>query len=285
MEIDLRGMVILKATCEPSPLSNMFSIWQHISILSFESWTIAKFEFWCSSHQAINPRPWEPRAKPRLTRGSLHSTWKKRTDPWKMSGTPSQNTWKTMGSENLWEPRAETGTGGSPNQSHGEPRTGKVKIKVEEMHIEPSLPRMPSEEHKNLRKCYAGPLPSGLWLGDTLGSRDLSSLDEENPLDGRPIYRAKHWRRGSRSPSLCPKNVPDLAAQLTDWLLESMGDRCRHEAVNSPLGAFIEGEATLYPTSALTTPTFSIERLSLAGRGPTRWPMDWSSCRRVQQDK
>jgi hypothetical protein len=32
-----------------------------------------------------------------------------RVDSGKMSGTPSQNQWKTMGSKNLWEPMADSG--------------------------------------------------------------------------------------------------------------------------------------------------------------------------------
>jgi hypothetical protein len=38
-----------------------------------------------------------------------------------MSGTSSQNPWKTMGSKTLWEPMAETGTEESPNQNHRKP--------------------------------------------------------------------------------------------------------------------------------------------------------------------
>jgi hypothetical protein len=38
-----------------------------------------------------------------------------------MSGTPSQNPRKTMGSKSLWKPMAEPGTEGSPNQNHRKP--------------------------------------------------------------------------------------------------------------------------------------------------------------------
>jgi hypothetical protein len=45
-----------------------------------------------------------------------------RMNLWKMSGTPCQNTWKTMGSESLWESRAEPGKEGTNNQNLKEPR-------------------------------------------------------------------------------------------------------------------------------------------------------------------
>jgi hypothetical protein len=43
-------------------------------------------------------------------------TWGERVDPWKMSRTPGRRF------KSLWEPKAEPGMEGSPNQSSGEPR-------------------------------------------------------------------------------------------------------------------------------------------------------------------
>jgi hypothetical protein len=57
------------------------------------------------------------------------------------------------------------------------------KRKVEEMHFEISLPRMPGREHENLRTLHAGH-PHPALGGDTLGSRSFSSLDERSTLDG-----------------------------------------------------------------------------------------------------
>jgi hypothetical protein len=82
-------------------------------------------------------------------------------DSGKMGGTPNQNPWKTMGRESLWEPRAEPGTEGFPNQSSRRPMaSSKVeKRKVKEMHLEISLPRMSSGEQENLRPRYVGQPP------------------------------------------------------------------------------------------------------------------------------
>jgi hypothetical protein len=53
--------------------------------------------------------------------GNQQSTWEERVDSEKMSGTTSQNSWKTMGGKSLWELMAEPGTEGSPNQNHRKP--------------------------------------------------------------------------------------------------------------------------------------------------------------------
>jgi hypothetical protein len=87
-----------------------------------------------------------------------------RVNYWKISGTYSRNPWKTIGSESIYQPRAEPETEGSSNQSLGEPKAEQVeKRKVAEMHLEISLTRMPSGEQANLRTLYAGPPPFGLW--------------------------------------------------------------------------------------------------------------------------
>jgi hypothetical protein len=44
-----------------------------------------------------------------------------------MSRIPSQNNWNTKGSESLWEPRAELGKEGTPNQSLREARVEQGK--------------------------------------------------------------------------------------------------------------------------------------------------------------
>jgi hypothetical protein len=49
----------------------------------------------------------------------------------------------------------------------------------------------------------------------------------------------------------------DSAAQLTDDLLNAVGDLCRHETV-SPSGVFLERKATPYRNSALANPNFII---------------------------
>jgi hypothetical protein len=67
----------------------------------------------------------ERRAEPGLTRGSEQSTWEERVDPWKMSGTPIQNPLKTMGSQGWCKVE---------------------KWKVEDIHIEISLLKMPGGE-------------------------------------------------------------------------------------------------------------------------------------------
>jgi hypothetical protein len=43
-------------------------------------------------------------------------------DPGKMSGPPSQNPWKTMGSKSIWEPMADP-----PNRTIENQRQSKVK--------------------------------------------------------------------------------------------------------------------------------------------------------------
>jgi hypothetical protein len=75
-----------------------------------------------------NQSPWEPRVEIWLTaRWSQQSPWEERLS---IAGNPSQNPWKTMGSESLWEPRTESGLEGSApppqptNQNPGEPKGG-----------------------------------------------------------------------------------------------------------------------------------------------------------------
>jgi hypothetical protein len=80
---------------------------------------------------------------------------------------------------------------------------------------------MPGGKQENLRPHYEGPPPSSFRAGDILGPKYLSSL-----------YEGSSGLSDLLTPSP-PTVFLDPAAQLTDDLLETMGDLCRCEAVNS----------------------------------------------------
>jgi hypothetical protein len=106
-------------------------------------------------------------------------------NPWKISRTPSQNTWETKGSESLWEPRAEPGKEGTPNQILREPRMDQDREEEGgEKHLELSLPRTLGGEQLNLTRWNARTPLSRLWARDILGWGGLSSLHGGFPLDG-----------------------------------------------------------------------------------------------------
>jgi hypothetical protein len=119
---------------------------------------------------------------PELTKESQQNPWEPRVDPWKMIGTPSQNLWKTMERESIWEPRAMPVKKGSPIRALGSQEQATVeKRKMEEKLLEKPLPRIPGEEQENLRPRFAIPPPSSLWAGDTVGTKCLSYPDEGSP--------------------------------------------------------------------------------------------------------
>jgi hypothetical protein len=93
------------------------------------------------------------------------------------------------------------GTDGSATTLLGSQGRSMVgKMKVEYVNIKISLLRMVGGEQENLKPCYTDPPPYGLWMEYTLGSRCISSLDEDSPFDGSLVYRAQFHHQGPRSP-------------------------------------------------------------------------------------
>jgi hypothetical protein len=63
----------------------------------------------------------------------------------KMSGTPSQNPWKTMGSMSLWELRADPGTEGYPNKNHRKPMADQSREEESEINTPRNIPTQDAE--------------------------------------------------------------------------------------------------------------------------------------------
>jgi hypothetical protein len=144
---------------------------------------------------------------------------------------------------------AEDGAEGIPSSALASQGRCKVdKRKVEEMHLEIFLLRMPDEEQGYMIPCYAGPRPFGLLARGT--------LDESSQLDDGPIYRTQLQRGGSHSLYPRPQSFPWPCSQLTENLLEAMRDLCRHEAVNHSRCIFW-GEGYTLPNFCTGEPTFS----------------------------
>jgi hypothetical protein len=170
-----------------------------------------------------------------------------------MSGTASQNPWKTMGCKSLWDPMAEPGTEGSPNQNHRKPMAEQCREEEFQSKINPprNIPTPDAgwrtgQSETTLRR----PTPSSFRAGDILGPRCLSSLDEGSPALSALL---------TPSP---PTVFLDPASQLTDDLLETNCDLCRHEAVNPPPSRCIS-LATFYLTPALTSSNFLFDEAVL----------------------
>jgi hypothetical protein len=151
------------------------------------------------------------------------------SDSGKMSGTPSQNPWKTMGCKSLREPMAEPGTEGYLNQNHRKPMAEQCREEGSEINtprniLTPDAGWRTGKSETTLRRPT--PIKLSGW---------------RYPRSQMPLISG--W--GFSSVECFAHSIPayrvflDPAAQLTDGLLETNCDLCRHEAVNPPPGVFL----------------------------------------------
>jgi hypothetical protein len=93
-----------------------------------------------------------------------------------MSGTPSQNPWKIMGSKSLWEPMAQPGTERSPNQNHRKPMAEQSREEESEINAPQNILTQDAawRTGKSEHATQAHPHP-------TFG-REISSVQDAPPL-------------------------------------------------------------------------------------------------------
>jgi hypothetical protein len=158
--------------------------------------------------------------------------------------------------------------------------------KVEEMHLEISLPWMTGEKQKNLRQHYAGPPLSSLWTRGASGSRALSSQDEVSPLDGGSIYWTELQRRWHRLLRLRPLTFPWPCSAADRWPIGGIW-RPGPSWVNQPTSLVYFMRVTLHPTLLLHwwAQIVLLRSLSLVDRGNRAPIMNCSFCSYISSDQ